>query len=105
MSAITLTGALICTGSEELEIVEREISRHIELTRAEAGCLHFEVAQTEDPLLWSVAERFADQAAFDAHQKRVKASDWGRATAGIKRDYVISQDAMGEARQSSSLIA
>jgi hypothetical protein len=31
----------------------------------------------------------ADQAAFDAHQARVKASDWGRISAGIPRNYDI----------------
>ncbi|NLE78632.1 MAG: antibiotic biosynthesis monooxygenase [Rhodococcus sp.] len=93
MSVIELTGWLVCADGEEVEIVERYLPRHIELTREEAGCLHFEVVQTEDPLVWSVAERFADQSAFDAHQKRVKASDWGRATAGIERDYVIGRGA------------
>lgn len=91
MSAIELKGLLICENDEEVETVSRYLPRHIELTRGEAGCLHFEVVQTEDPLVWSVAERFADQSAFDAHQKRVRVSDWGRATAGIKRDYVIRQ--------------
>ncbi|EYT51188.1 antibiotic biosynthesis monooxygenase [Brachybacterium muris] len=93
MSAIELKGRLICEDDEEVETVIRYLPRHVELTRGEAGCLHFEVVQTEDPLVWSVAERFADQSAFDAHQKRVKASGWGRATAGITRDYVISRGA------------
>jgi hypothetical protein len=31
-----------------------------------------------------------DQAAFDSHQARVQASEWGRATAGIERDYVVA---------------
>lgn len=90
MSEVELTGRLICADAEEAAIVRRYLPRHLELTRAEAGCLHFEVAQTEDPLVWAVAERFADQAAFDAHQARVRVSDWGQATAGIRRDYVIS---------------
>ena len=90
---IELTGCLVCADGEEMKIVERHLPRHIELTREEAGCLHFDVVQTEDPLVWSVIERFADQSAFDAHQARVRASDWGRATAGIKRDYVISRRA------------
>lgn len=93
MTVIELKGRLICESDEEVETVSRYLPRHIELTRAEVGCLHFEVVQTEDPLVWFVAERFADQSAFDAHQKRVKASDWGRATARIERDYVISRGA------------
>lgn len=93
MSAIELTGRLICEDDEEVAIVSRYLPQHIEGTRAEAGCLRFEVVQTEDPLVWSVAERFADQTAFDAHQARVRASDWGCATAGIRRDFVICKGA------------
>ena len=58
--------------------------------RALPGCLHFTVTPTGDPLVWSVHERFVDQAAFDLHQARVQASEWGRATAGIERDYVVT---------------
>ncbi|WP_181275709.1 putative quinol monooxygenase [Brevibacterium oceani] len=90
MSAIELKGRLICENEEEAATISCHLPRHLELTRAEVGCLHFEVVQTEDPLVWSVAERFADQSAFDAHQARARASDWGNATAGIRRDYVIS---------------
>ncbi|KFE35388.1 hypothetical protein DW2_08162 [Thioclava atlantica] len=39
-----------------------------------------------------MTERFATRADFEAHQARVKASDWGRATAGIARDYQITED-------------
>lgn len=89
MSAFELTGLLICEDDDELETVSQHLPRHLEFTRAEAGCLHFEVVQTENPLVWSVAETFTDQLAFDTHRARVRASDWGRATAGIRRDYVI----------------
>lgn len=88
---ISLSGRLVCAGGDEAAIVRRNLDRHIALTRAEPGCLHFEVEPTIDPLMWTVQQRFVDQSAFDAHQRRVKASDWGRATAGIKRDYVISR--------------
>lgn len=91
MSAIELVGRLICEVDEDVKVVRRHLPRHIELSRAEAGCLHFDVTQTEDPRVWTVSERFVGQAAFDAHQARVRASDWGRATSGIKRDYVISR--------------
>ena len=45
---------------------------------------------TEDPLIWQVDEAFADRAAFDAHQARAAATDWAAQTAGITRDYVIT---------------
>jgi quinol monooxygenase YgiN len=65
---------------------------HIRLTRDEPGCLSFEVTPSADPLIWQVEERFADRAAFDAHQARVVQSDWGAQTKGITRDYTVTED-------------
>lgn len=86
---VTLSGRLICSDAEQVAIVEDHLARHIELTRAEPGCIEFSVERADDTLIWRVEERFADQAAFDAHQARVSAGEWGRATAGITRDYTI----------------
>jgi hypothetical protein len=40
-------------------------------------------------LVWQVEERFRDADAFRAHQERVRASEWGHATAGIERRYTV----------------
>ena len=90
MTAVELRGRLVCRTVDEAATVARELPRHIELTRAEPGCVQFDVERTDDPLVWSVSERFADREAFDAHQERVRASAWGLATVGIERDYVIA---------------
>ena len=73
-------------------MVRRHLPRHVELTRAEPGCLRFDVESSSDPLVWTVFEEFVDRAAFDAHQARVRSSEWGRETAGIERHYVIESD-------------
>lgn len=86
---VELRGRLRCASDDEAALVVGHLPRHVELTRAEAGCLRFEVEPTDDPLVWTVVERFRDQAAFDRHQERVRASAWGRVTAGIARDYVV----------------
>lgn len=90
MTAVELRGRLVCRTADEAAVVVRELPRHIELTRAEPGCVRFVVERTDDPLVWNVSERFADQDAFDAHQERVRVSSWGLATVGIERDYVIA---------------
>lgn len=87
---ISLAGQLVCVDTNEAAIVLRHLDQHVALTCAEPGCLHFTVTPTGDPLVWTVHERFVDQAAFDLHQARAQASEWGRATAGIKRDYVVA---------------
>nr|WP_274636616.1 antibiotic biosynthesis monooxygenase [Microbacterium bovistercoris] len=89
MSRIHLSGELICRDPHEAQVVADALAEHVALTRAEAGCLSFEVVATADPLVWHVDERFADAAAYRRHQARVAASDWGRATAGIQRRYEV----------------
>jgi quinol monooxygenase YgiN len=90
VNTINLTGQLICQNEDELAIVAGFLPRHIDATRAEPGCISFEVTQTEDPLVWDVSECFHDVHSFEFHQARASAGEWGRATAGIKRSYSVS---------------
>ncbi|MFD1252156.1 Antibiotic biosynthesis monooxygenase [Devosia equisanguinis] len=87
---LRLTGRLVCASQAEVDAVHRYLPEHVRLTRAESGCLSFEVTKTHDPMVWRVEELFVDQAAFDAHQMRTKASAWAHKTAGIRRDYEVS---------------
>lgn len=64
------------------------LPEHVARTQAEPGCLSFSVTPCEDVagrLL--VREVFRDQASFDAHQARTRASRWCEITAGIPRHY------------------
>ncbi|MBP2372632.1 putative quinol monooxygenase [Paeniglutamicibacter psychrophenolicus] len=90
MNSINLTGQLICQNDEEIAVVTEFLPRHIELTRAEPGCISFEVNQTDNPQVWDVAECFQNADSFALHQTRVNASEWRRATAGIKRSYSVT---------------
>ncbi|UYO00352.1 MAG: antibiotic biosynthesis monooxygenase [Devosia sp.] len=87
---VRLSGRLICVSEAEAGLVRRYLPEHIALTRAETGCLSFEVSPTDDPLIWRVEEVFVDQAAFEAHQARTGASEWARQTKAIRRDYAVS---------------
>ncbi|MBT0724970.1 antibiotic biosynthesis monooxygenase [Rosenbergiella sp. S61] len=88
---IILSGFLRCRTPEESQIVSHYLPAHQQLSRAEVGCLTFSVTQTSDPLVWCVEESFRDKHAFDVHQQRVAASEWGGKTGGIVRDYTISE--------------
>ncbi|MEJ8309752.1 antibiotic biosynthesis monooxygenase family protein [Agrobacterium larrymoorei] len=64
--------------------------RNVKLTRAEPGYLAFDVVLSDDiPGRYLVSEVFTDQEAFDAHQSRMKNSNWFTVTQGIPRDYTI----------------
>ena len=88
---ISLTG-YIDVPADRLRAVTAALPAHVALTRAESGCLSFDV--TPDPThpgRFTVAERFTDRAAFDAHQARAGASPWAEVTAGIARAYQVEE--------------
>ncbi len=92
MSQVILTGFLICRTLDEADRVAALLPGHIRLTRAEPGCLLFEVIRSmSDPVRFAVREIFASRADFEAHQARAAASDWGRSTRGIPRDYMLTE--------------
>jgi quinol monooxygenase YgiN len=93
MPRVNLNGFLICRSLEEADRVSHLLPDHIRLTRAEPGCLRFEVLRSHsDPTRFAVSEVFRDRDAFDAHQARAAATQWARATKGIPRDYVIREE-------------
>ena len=89
---IRLTGTLRCAVPQDAALVAGLLPDHLRLTRDEPGCLDFTVTPLPDGLSWAVQERFRDRPAFTAHQARAAASDWGRDTAHIARDYRIFED-------------
>lgn len=88
---IRLTGH-IDVPAERLEDIRAALPTHISLTRAEPGCVEFDVVESDSVTgRFMVAELFTDRAAFDAHQARAGASDWAKVSAGIPRDYQITE--------------
>ena len=87
---IRVTGTLTCTTADDAAIVQKFLPDHIRLSRAEPGCLTFNVDPTDDPLVWRLDESFTDRAAFAAHQVRTQASEWFRATAHLMRDFRVT---------------
>lgn len=98
---VELTGELRCADAGEEARVRAHLAPHLALTRAEPGCIAFDVEPGDEPGVWTVAERFVDEAAFDAHQRRVSSSAWGAATAGIERRYEVR----GRTRDADALVA
>ncbi|MBF9000524.1 MULTISPECIES: putative quinol monooxygenase [Vibrio] len=90
MQSIILQGYIVVPGAE-LAAVQAELPTHIALTRAEAGCIEFHVTpHPEQACRFDVYEVFVDQAAFMAHQHRVKQSHWGQVTKNVARHYSVT---------------
>ncbi len=88
---IRLRGQMVCVTQDEQAAVNRHLADHIAFTRAEPGCLMFEVTPTDDPMVFEVMEAFRTRADFDAHQARTRESAWFAATRGILRDFRLEE--------------
>ena len=88
---IRLKGHLICMSEDEARAVHQHLAEHIRLSRAEPGCLSFDVSQTDDPMVWDVQESFRTREDFDAHQTRTRQSQWFEATRHILRDFRVEE--------------
>lgn len=76
--------------ADRIEAVLAALPEHIELTKAEPGCISFSVEVSPAlPTRLIVSETFRDQSAFDVHQARSRASAWFKVTEGMPRHYKI----------------
>lgn len=83
---LAVHGRLICRDAAQMMLALELLPDHAAASRAERGCLRFEVAQSDDPMVFTLSEVFVDEAAFAAHQERTAASPWGRRSGQIGRD-------------------
>ena len=88
---IRLRGHLDCTTEEEVQAIRAHHQAHLALSRAEPGCLTFDITPTDDPMVWEVMEAFRTRADFDAHQARTRESAWFAATRSILRDFRVEE--------------
>ena len=88
---VRLKGHLICLTEDEAATVRHLRPDHLAATRAEPGCLSFDILDTDDPLIFEVVEAFRDRPGFDAHQSRTRDSAWFAATRTILRNFRIEE--------------
>ncbi|WP_299690378.1 antibiotic biosynthesis monooxygenase [uncultured Vibrio sp.] len=90
MSKVILQGHIIVPSSD-LKSVEQALVVHTKLTLSEPGCIAFRVTQsTLQPNRFEVYEEFTNRQTFEAHQRRVKASEWGEISKNATRHYQIT---------------
>ncbi len=84
---IALSGRLRCEDIGQLLRALDLLPEHAALSRAEPGNLRFDLAQTDDPMVFALHELYADDAAFQAHRVRLRAARWGNESDGIGREF------------------
>lgn len=89
---IVVSGSITCEPND-LDMLSAAVDEHIRLTRAEAGCIEFDIVQSAPGSgKFVISERFVDRAAFDAHTARTRASNWWAKTQHIPRDITINEE-------------
>lgn len=89
--AFHLSGT-ITVPAEHRERVREALPEHRRLTLLEPGCRVFRVEEQPGGV-FAVNETFVDEAAFAAHQARIRGTAWAAATAHAVRDYRTWRDA------------
>ena len=83
MAKVILNGHIIVPAAD-LIAIRQHLPEHIATTRAEPGCLIFQVEEdTAQPGRFLVYEEFRDSDAFVAHQLRSQDTQWGKFTQDI----------------------
>lgn len=91
MPKIMLRGTLTVP-SADLDAVLQALPEHMDATRAETGCLEFNVMQrTDEPSIFDVYEVYSERNALDRHQMRLKQTAWAEASRNAERDYCVSE--------------
>ncbi len=90
MPQIRLTGHLDVP-PDAWERVLGALPSHVAASRAEPGCLRFQVTPDAKAGRLLVEEEFDSRASFDAHQARMASSPWAQITKGLKRHYQITE--------------
>lgn len=85
-----LTGYMVVP-NQDVQAVDEALAQHIQLTRDEPGCLLFYVNKHESIAnRFDVCKAFINEAAFEAHQARTKASSWSTVAAKANRHYNVA---------------
>ena len=78
----------------EIKTLRYKLQAHIEQTLDEESCLAFEVTRDDhDSGVFHVFEKFVDEEAFNAHQARIKVSEWGAVSKNAIRFYCKRREA------------
>lgn len=83
-----IMGGYVIAPEDDLPNILSEMPKHIALSRAEPGCVRFDLWQDDiDPMKLHMIEIFKDLNAAEFHRDRMKHTNWKKAAANIERDY------------------
>ncbi len=91
MSKLTIV-ANITARSDQIDLVKTELEKLIAITRAEAGCLQYDLHQdNENPAHFMFYENWESRELWQAHMGNQHLQDYMAATEGAVADFALNE--------------
>lgn len=91
MSKLTIVARIIAK-EEKREFVKAELLKLIPITRAEKGCVNYDLHQdNENPNLFLFHENWESKELWQEHMNNQHLADYIKATEGAVEEFVVNQ--------------
>ncbi len=91
MAALTIV-ANINAKADKIELVKAELEKLIPITRAEAGCLQYDLHQDNDnPAHFLFFENWESRVSWQAHMENQHLQDYLAATEGMVESFTVEE--------------
>ncbi len=91
MSQLTIV-ARILAKEEHRDLVQTELLKLLDITRAEKGCVNYDLHQdNENKNLFLFYENWESRALWQAHMSNAHLSDYMKATEGAVEEFILNE--------------
>ncbi|KLV04117.1 antibiotic biosynthesis monooxygenase [Photobacterium aquae] len=91
MTQLTIVANIIAK-TDSIELVKSELLKLIEFTRAEAGCINYDLHQdNENPAHFLFYENWASRELWQAHMNNQHLAEYLQATDGAVESFVVNE--------------
>jgi len=91
MSTLTIVANIKAT-PEKVDLVKAELLKLIDVTRAEAGCINYDLHQDNDnPVHFMFYENWETRELWQAHMNNQHLADYVKATEGAVEEFTVNE--------------
>lgn len=91
MTKLTIVANIVAK-SDQIELVKSELIKLIDVTRAEEGCINYDLHQdNENPAHFMFYENWASRELWQAHMGNQHFDDYSKATEGAIEKFTLNE--------------
>ncbi len=91
MTKLTIVANIIAN-EDKIELVKAELLKLIDITRAEAGCINYDLHQdNQNPAHFMFYENWQSRELWQAHMGNAHLADYMQATEGSVASFVVNE--------------